>query len=159
MKVALVTGANKGIGLETAQHQVHVLLGARDEASGQAAAATLRAEGLAATFIQIDISRREIRHYGVCLRHNTASRSSCMSLLPFSLANPVLHAILERVLRSECLALEGLRLQAQVHNGLLGGDVEELVQTAEKRAYQRANPLLEQLLAANTSSIPTNDLR
>jgi NAD(P)-dependent dehydrogenase (short-subunit alcohol dehydrogenase family) len=60
MKVALVTGANKSISLETArqlaQHQVHVLLGARDEASGQAAATTLRAEGLAATFIQLDIS-------------------------------------------------------------------------------------------------------
>ncbi|UOG77395.1 SDR family oxidoreductase (plasmid) [Hymenobacter tibetensis] len=61
MKVALVTGANKGIGLETArqlaQHQIHVLLGARDAVSGQAAAAALHAQGLAVTFIQLDISQ------------------------------------------------------------------------------------------------------
>jgi hypothetical protein len=85
-----------------------------------------------------------------------------MSLNPSSLTNPMLHLILERVLRTECLALEGLRLQAKVHNGLLGGEVEELVQTAEKRAYQRAEALLEQLLAATAptiSSIPTDDLR
>lgn len=61
MKVALVTGANKGIGFETArqlaQHQIHILLGARDEASGQAAAAELRAQGLEATFLKLDISQ------------------------------------------------------------------------------------------------------
>lgn len=61
MKVALVTGANKGIGLETArqlaQQQVHVVLGARDEANGQAAAAELRAQGLEVTFLQLDISQ------------------------------------------------------------------------------------------------------
>ncbi|RZK27661.1 MAG: hypothetical protein EOO63_12940 [Hymenobacter sp.] len=71
----------------------------------------------------------------------------------------MLHVLLERVLRTECLALEGLRLQAQVHHGLLGGDVEELVQTAEKRAYQRAETLLTQLLAATTPSTPSDDLR
>lgn len=61
MKVALVTGANKGIGLETArqlaQHHIHVLLGARDEAAGQAAATELRAQGLQATCIKLDISQ------------------------------------------------------------------------------------------------------
>jgi hypothetical protein len=76
-----------------------------------------------------------------------------------SLTNSVLHVILERVLRSECLALEGLRLQAQVHHGLLGGDVEELVQAAEKRAYQRAEALLGQLLAAPIPSTSPDDLR
>jgi len=61
MKVALVTGANKGIGFATArqlaQHQIHVLLGARDAISGEAAAAKLRSEGLQATFVQLDISQ------------------------------------------------------------------------------------------------------
>jgi hypothetical protein len=77
---------------------------------------------------------------------------------PSTLDNAMLHILLERVLRTECLALEGLRLQAQVHHGLLGGDVEELVQTAEKRAYQRAEALLGQLLAL-TPSPPSDDLR
>jgi hypothetical protein len=65
--------------------------------------------------------------------------------------------LLERVLRTECLALEGLRLQAQVHNGLLGGEVDELVQAAEQRAYHRAEALLTQLLAAtaDTSTTPS----
>jgi NAD(P)-dependent dehydrogenase (short-subunit alcohol dehydrogenase family) len=61
MKVALVTGANKGIGLETArqlaQHPIHVLLGARDVANGEAAAAELRAQGLQATFVKLDLSQ------------------------------------------------------------------------------------------------------
>lgn len=48
-KVALITGANKGIGLETAR-QLHamgivVLLGSRDLAKGEAAATSLQGEG------------------------------------------------------------------------------------------------------------------
>jgi NAD(P)-dependent dehydrogenase (short-subunit alcohol dehydrogenase family) len=61
MKIALVTGANKGIGLETArqlaQQRVHVLLGARDAAKGEAAVAELRAQGLQATFVLLDLSK------------------------------------------------------------------------------------------------------
>ena len=76
----------------------------------------------------------------------------------------LLHVLLERVLRTECLALEGLRLQAKIHNGLLGGEVDELLQAAEQRAYQRAEILLTQLLAATadsaaaTKDIPTASL-
>ena len=55
MKVALITGANKGLGLETArqlgQQNYTVLLGARDVARGEAAAQMLRDEGLDAHFI------------------------------------------------------------------------------------------------------------
>ena len=55
MKVALVTGANKGLGLETARQlgqQNHtVLLGARDAERGEAAAQMLRDEGLDAHFL------------------------------------------------------------------------------------------------------------
>lgn len=59
-KIALVTGANKGIGLETAKqlaagHGVHVLIGARDAAKGEAAAAQLKAEGLDVESIVIDV--------------------------------------------------------------------------------------------------------
>ena len=57
-KIALVTGANKGIGLETARqlardHGFTVLIGARDEARGQDAANELRSAGLDAQFLHI----------------------------------------------------------------------------------------------------------
>jgi hypothetical protein len=61
---------------------------------------------------------------------------------------PLLHTILTHVLRTETLALESLLLQAKMHSGLLGGDVQQLVQEAETRAYQRAEVLLKQLLTA-----------
>lgn len=58
-KVALITGANRGIGLETArqlaQQGVTVLIGARSEEKGAEAVATLKSEGLEAEFIQLDV--------------------------------------------------------------------------------------------------------
>jgi NAD(P)-dependent dehydrogenase (short-subunit alcohol dehydrogenase family) len=58
-KIALVTGGNKGIGLETARqlarHDVHVILGCRDPAKGAAAAARLTSEGLDAESIVLDV--------------------------------------------------------------------------------------------------------
>jgi NAD(P)-dependent dehydrogenase (short-subunit alcohol dehydrogenase family) len=58
-KIALVTGANKGIGLEIARQlaraNVMVLLGCRDPARGQAAAAELARPGLAVEAIHIDL--------------------------------------------------------------------------------------------------------
>ena len=55
-RIALVTGANKGIGYETAlrlaSQGITVLLGARDEKRGKEAAAKLQAEGLDVQFLQ-----------------------------------------------------------------------------------------------------------
>ncbi|SFD61335.1 3-oxoacyl-[acyl-carrier protein] reductase [Chitinophaga sp. CF118] len=59
-KIALVTGANKGIGFETAkqlaQHNIKVLLGARNETEGKKAERILRDLSLDVTYIKLDIS-------------------------------------------------------------------------------------------------------
>ncbi len=58
--VALISGANKGIGYEIARglgaKKIKVLVGARDEGRGQAAVDKLKAEGADARFIQLDVT-------------------------------------------------------------------------------------------------------
>ena len=59
-KVALITGANKGLGLEMArqlgQAGVTVVMGARDPEKGEAAAEKLRSAGLDAQFLKLDVT-------------------------------------------------------------------------------------------------------
>ena len=59
-KIALITGANKGIGYETARQlgrkTITVLVGARDQAKAQEAATRLRAEGVDAHPLVLDVS-------------------------------------------------------------------------------------------------------
>ena len=59
-KVALITGANRGIGLETARQLgaqgVIVLLAARDLAKAEAAAAGLKKEGIDARAVKLDMN-------------------------------------------------------------------------------------------------------
>src|SRR3954452_19297765 len=58
--LALVTGANRGIGLEVTRELgrdgMHVLLAARDGAKGEAAAASLEEEGLDITPVELDVA-------------------------------------------------------------------------------------------------------
>jgi NAD(P)-dependent dehydrogenase (short-subunit alcohol dehydrogenase family) len=58
-RIALITGANKGIGYETARELagqgIKVLIGARDKVRGEEAATKLRDEGLDAEFLHLDI--------------------------------------------------------------------------------------------------------
>jgi len=66
-RAALVTGANRGIGLEVARQLARrgftVLLGSRDPQKGERAAATLAAEGLSVLPRQLDVSDGESVEY------------------------------------------------------------------------------------------------
>src|SRR5262249_58535873 len=59
-KVALITGANKGIGFEIvrqlARQGLTVVLGARDRERGEKAAGQLRDEGLDVQFVRLDVT-------------------------------------------------------------------------------------------------------
>lgn len=59
-KIALITGANKGIGFEVARQIARTgataLVGARNAALGEAAAAKLTAEGLHARYLHLDLA-------------------------------------------------------------------------------------------------------
>ena len=62
-KIALITGANRGLGLEAARQLAPlgytVILGARDIAKGEAAAMELRESGLDAHAVQLEVSDEE----------------------------------------------------------------------------------------------------
>jgi Short-chain alcohol dehydrogenase of unknown specificity len=65
-KIALVTGANKGIGFETARQLaekgVKVYMGARDKGRGEAAASALKSQGLDVEFMWLDMTKRPLFH-------------------------------------------------------------------------------------------------
>jgi NAD(P)-dependent dehydrogenase (short-subunit alcohol dehydrogenase family) len=61
-RIAFVTGANKGIGFEVARSLgkavLTILVGGRNRELGEAATATLRAEGIDARYVEVDVVRR-----------------------------------------------------------------------------------------------------
>ncbi|KAH8671727.1 short chain dehydrogenase reductase [Xylariales sp. PMI_506] len=59
--IALISGANQGLGRSVAtrlakEHGYHVIIGSRDLSAGEAVAAELRADGHAATAVQLDLT-------------------------------------------------------------------------------------------------------
>jgi NAD(P)-dependent dehydrogenase (short-subunit alcohol dehydrogenase family) len=62
-KVAFITGANRGLGLETARELgksgIRVVIGSRDAKKGEAAAAKLRDEGIAAESLRFDATKSQ----------------------------------------------------------------------------------------------------
>jgi NAD(P)-dependent dehydrogenase (short-subunit alcohol dehydrogenase family) len=62
-QIALVTGANRGLGLETsrqlAQQGIHVILSSRDAVKGEAAVEKLKAEGLTVSYHPLDVADSE----------------------------------------------------------------------------------------------------
>ncbi|MCE3399150.1 SDR family NAD(P)-dependent oxidoreductase, partial [Staphylococcus aureus] len=62
-KKVLITGANKGIGFETArqlgEQDWYILLGARNEQRGMEAVNTLQREGINVKWVRIDLNHDE----------------------------------------------------------------------------------------------------
>ena len=67
MTTAVVTGANKGLGLGVARALggmgIRVWLGAREESRGRAAEAQLRACGIDAEYLALDVGRHTHREF------------------------------------------------------------------------------------------------
>lgn len=85
-KIALITGANKGIGFEVARQLgaqgVTVFLGARNPHLGKFAEEKLKADGADAYFIELDVTKPEIitRPPSNSARNTGGSTSSSITL-------------------------------------------------------------------------------
>jgi len=82
MKIALVTGANKGVGFETARQLakqgVHVLMGSRSEERGKAATQELLKQGLPVEFIRLDM---EAPDTFIHVRNNITEKFGILDIL------------------------------------------------------------------------------
>jgi NAD(P)-dependent dehydrogenase (short-subunit alcohol dehydrogenase family) len=108
-KTALVTGANRGIGLEIsrqlAQQGMHVWLGVRDEIQAQPVAHQLQAEGLSVALLPLDITDpvavaaagARLAQHSPCLDVlvNNAAMQTTDRQLPSAITPELLHQFLE----------------------------------------------------------------
>jgi NAD(P)-dependent dehydrogenase (short-subunit alcohol dehydrogenase family) len=73
-KIAVVTGANRGLGFETcrqlAKQEIQVILTSRDEAKGNAAVEKLQAEGLDVLYRSLDVTNADsVEHLAQFIRN------------------------------------------------------------------------------------------
>ena len=108
-KIALVTGANRGLGLEIsrqlAQRGLHVWLGVRDVAQGQLAEQLLRREGLAVGLLLLDITdpaaiaaavaQVQHHHQRLDVLVNNAAMQTTDGQLPSAITAELLHRFLD----------------------------------------------------------------
>ena len=77
-KVALITGANKGIGLEIARQLgkqgITVVIGSRDLSRGEAAAAALKSEGIDAYTVKLEVTDASERDAALTYLQDTFGR-------------------------------------------------------------------------------------
>ena len=82
-RIALITGANKGIGLETARQLgkegITVLVGARDEKKSNGATEELRKEGIDAYGLVIDVDNSDSIQKAVASVEHDRERSHSAS--------------------------------------------------------------------------------
>jgi len=108
-KKVLITGANKGIGRQIAREMGKngwaVLVGARDEGRGTAAAEELRGEGIEAAYVRIDLLDRESiqsaartvesRHPDLAMLVNNAAIPGDMQKPGYAFGSDELRAVFE----------------------------------------------------------------
>jgi NAD(P)-dependent dehydrogenase (short-subunit alcohol dehydrogenase family) len=153
-KVALVTGANKGIGLETSRQLARqgftVLIGARDAQRGNAAAEQLRQEGHDARFVALDVT-------------NAADRAAVFRHIDehFGRLDVLINnagAILDRGVNTSEVSLDILRRTFEVNFFSVVAFTQELLPLIRKSAAGRIVNVSSNLASLTLHRDPNSDI-